>query len=224
MPELPCSTCTARSWAAKTRRLRWTPWRKRPRKLPKDTPDQQLELAYDQWAVAQLAADVGKTALARDFGERALAYRSMWLKIFRDLGEDADRVKARGLYQGTLWQYRWAPVFDLGWLQNEALGRQRFAAELDAFFNGELFNMTNEPDIHAPFLFALTDTPEKMDAMVTRLRDGPYNHWYENQKKYERPIWQHSFSALRPASRREWMTMAERCRPGMSGLHSGSIR
>jgi putative alpha-1,2-mannosidase len=162
--------------------------------LPHATPDERLEQAYDQWAVAELAADRGRTDLARDFRARALRYRPMWLEVFRDLGADADVVKARGLYQGTLWQYRWAPVFDLPWLRQQALGPARFDAELSAFFERGLFNMTNEPDIHAPFLFARTDHPGRADALVARLRDQPIDHWYENQRKYPTPIHQPSFS------------------------------
>lgn len=162
--------------------------------LPQETPDQKLELAYDQWAVAQLAGDAGHADVARDFMTRALGYRSMWLDVFRDLGADADTVKARGLYQGTLWQYRWAPVFDLDWLRRQALGAARFKEELGRFLDGELFNMTNEPDIHAPYLFALTDDPARTDQVVARLRDAPVNHWYENQGKYPQPIRQKSFA------------------------------
>jgi putative alpha-1,2-mannosidase len=162
--------------------------------LPQETPDQKLELAYDQWAVAQLAQDTGHADVARDFMTRALGYRPMWQEVFRDLGADADTVKARGLYQGTLWQYRWAPVFDLDWLRNTALGDARFKDELGRFFDGELFNMTNEPDIHAPWLFALTDDPARMDRLVAQLRDAPINHWYENQRKYTQPIRQKSFA------------------------------
>lgn len=162
--------------------------------LPQATPDELLELAYDQWAVAELAADRGRDDLAKNFRQRALRYRAMWLDVFRDLGADADVVKARGLYQGTLWQYRWAPVFDLPWLRQQALGPVRFDAELSAFFNHNLFNMTNEPDIHAPFLFAITDHPGRTDELVARLRDQPIDHWYENQRKYPRPVHQLSFS------------------------------
>ena len=163
-------------------------------RLPQATPDERLELAYDQWAVAELASDMGRADTARDFRSRALAYRALWLSIFRDLGDDADVVKARGLYQGTLWQYRWAPVFDLDWLREQALGPARFDAELSAFFDRGLFNMTNEPDIHAPFLFALTADSSRMDAIVARWRDRAADHWYENQRKYDRPIHQLSFS------------------------------
>jgi putative alpha-1,2-mannosidase len=161
---------------------------------PQALPGDRLELAYDQWAVAELASDTGRADLARDFRGRALAYRPMWLSVFRDLGADSDVINARGLYQGTLWQYRWAPVFDLAWLQGEALGPARFADELSEFFDRELFNMTNEPDIQAPFLFALTDTPGRTDVEVARLRDQPINQWYDNERKYAKPIMQKSFS------------------------------
>ncbi len=163
-------------------------------RLPQATPDERLELAYDQWAVAELATDRGREDLAKDFRERALGYRAMWLEVFRDLGADADIVKARGLYQGTLWQYRWAPVFDLPWLRQKALGPARFDSELSAFFDRNLFNMTNEPDIHAPYLFAMTDQPRRMDGIVSRLRDQPIDHWYENSRKYPKPINQPGFS------------------------------
>jgi putative alpha-1,2-mannosidase len=162
--------------------------------LPQETPDQKLELAYDQWAVAQLAADTGHADVARDFMARALGYRPMWQAVFGALGADADTVKARGLYQGTLWQYRWAPVFDLGWMQEEALGRERFVAELGQFFDRSLFNMTNEPDIHVPWLFALAGQPQRTDRLVARLRDAPIEHWYENQGKYAKPFVQKSFA------------------------------
>jgi putative alpha-1,2-mannosidase len=162
--------------------------------LPQDTPDQKLELAYDQWAVAQLAADTGHADLARDFTARAFGYRAMWQAVFGELGPDADTVKARGLYQGTLWQYRWAPVFDLGWMRDEALGRARFTAELGQFFDQSLFNMTNEPDIHVPWLFALAGDPQRTDRLVAELRDRPIAHWYENQGKYAKPFVQKSFA------------------------------
>lgn len=165
-------------------------------RLPRATPDERLELAYDQWAVAELAADRGQPGLAQTFEARWRDYRSLWRDVFRDLGADADIIKARGLYQGTLWQYRWAPVFDLDWIRDEALTRQRFADELRQFFDRGLFNMTNEPDIHVPFLFAQAGDPSRTDQLVARLRDEPIEHWYENQRKYDEPFHQPSFSQL----------------------------
>jgi putative alpha-1,2-mannosidase len=56
--------------------------------------------------------------------------------------------------------------------------------------------MTNEPDIHVPFLFALAGDPARTDRLVARLRDEPVDHWYENQAKYDRPVHQPSFSRI----------------------------
>lgn len=104
----------------------------------------------------------------------------MWETVFREVSEDFDLVKARGLYQGTLWQYHWEPVFDLDWLVEEGLGRDRFVAELIRFFDQDLFNMTNQPDIQAPFLFAAVGEPEPTRVQVDRILHRPMDHWYTN--------------------------------------------
>lgn len=146
--------------------------------LARKTPDEQIEAAYDDWATAELAADLGETEIARRFREKALSYRPMWQAVFRDLGEDADVVHARGLYQGTLAQYRWAPVFDLPWLA-QTLG-PRFRPELQHFFAANLFNMTNQPDIHVPWLAAWAGDKAATLAIVRRYIGEPVGHRYTN--------------------------------------------
>ena len=146
--------------------------------LARNTPDEQIEAAYDDWATAELAADLGKTDLARSFHDKALSYRPMWLDTFRDLGSDADVVKARGLYQGTLAQYRWAPVFDLPWLA-KAMG-SRLIPELDRFFGENLFNITNQPDLHVPYLLAWTGQREASLTIIRRYLSRPVAHRYTN--------------------------------------------
>ena len=164
--------------------------------LQRDTPDQQIEAAYDDWAIAELARDLGDTALANRFHARALSYRPMWRKVFENLGPDADVVKARGLYQGTLWQYRWAPVFDLDWMV-ATLGRDRFLGELDTFFARDLYNMTNQPDIQAPWLYAALGRPETSARIVHRYLTQAVNHPYANEGKRPQPWHGRSF-ALAP--------------------------
>ncbi|WDF75183.1 glycoside hydrolase domain-containing protein [Novosphingobium sp. KACC 22771] len=164
--------------------------------LARATPDEQIEAAYDDWATAQLAQDLGDGAMAERFGEKALAYRAMWTDVFQNLGPDADVVKARGLYQGTLWQYRWAPVFDLPWVAQQ-LGASRFDDELTRFFDDDLYNMTNQPDIQTPFLFAWRGHREKSDRLIHRLLDQEVNHPYTNAAKRPTPWRGHSF-ALSP--------------------------
>jgi len=146
--------------------------------LARRTPDEQIEAAYDDWAISELASDLGETAIAERFRSKALSYRPMWLATFRDLGEDADIVHARGLYQGTLAQYRWAPVFDLPWLA-ETLG-PRFRPELERFFADNLFNMTNQPDLHVPYLLAWAGARAATDRIVRRYVEGSVAHRYTN--------------------------------------------
>lgn len=160
--------------------------------LARKTPDEQIEAAYDDWAVAELASDLGETAIATRFRAKALAYRPMWLDTFRDLGTDADVVHARGLYQGTLAQYRWAPVFDLPWLA-ATLG-SRFRPELDRFFADNLFNMTNQPDIHVPYLFAWAGDRAATDRLVRRYLDQAVAHRYTNAGVRPVPWVGHSFA------------------------------
>lgn len=165
--------------------------------LPQKAPDQQIETAYDIWAAAELASDLGEAELAARLHRRALQYRTMWRSVFENVSPDFDVVKARGLYQGTLWQYRWAPVFDLPWLIDKGLGQDRFNRELDQFFDQGLFNMTNQPDIQAPFLFAMTGRPGRTAALVGEILDRPIDHWYTNAGKRPAPWHGRSF-ALAP--------------------------
>lgn len=163
--------------------------------LARKTPDEQIEAAYDDWAIAELASDLGEAATAEAFRAKALSYRPMWLATFRDLGEDADIVKARGLYQGTLAQYRWAPVFDLPWLA-QTLG-PRFRPELDRFFADNLFNMTNQPDIHTPYLFAWAGDKAATERVVRRYITQSVPHRYVNSGVRPQPWVGRSF-ALSP--------------------------
>lgn len=165
--------------------------------LPRKTPDEQIETAYDTWAAAELARDLGQIESADQLRGEALSYRSMWRRVFGQVSDDFDVVKARGLYQGTLWQYRWAPVFDLDWLVNEGLGRERFSAELTRFFSEGLFNMTNQPDIHAPFLYAATGEAERTSSLVDQILNRPMDHWYTNGGKRAAP-WRGRAFALAP--------------------------
>ncbi len=164
--------------------------------LKRGTPDEQIEAAYDDWATAELARDLGRTDLAARFTAKALSYRPMWRSVFQSPGADGDVVKARGLYQGTLWQYRWAPVFDLDWI-TQTVGRARLLGELQTFFGQGLFNMTNEPDIHVPWMFAALGEPRPTADLVRTILTRPIAHPYTNSGKLAVPFVGRSF-ALAP--------------------------
>lgn len=163
--------------------------------LARGTPDEQIEASYDDWAIAELASDLGQTDLAQHHRQKALAYRDMWLATFNQLGADADIVKARGLYQGTLAQYRWAPVFDLPWIK--ATMGARFETELSAFFAQNLFNMTNQPDMQVPYILAWAGDKAATDAIVSKYLTQPVAHRYANSGVRPEPWIGRSF-ALSP--------------------------
>ncbi len=163
--------------------------------LARATPDEQIETAYDDWAIAELASDLGQSDLSRHHRQLSLAYRAMWLATFNQLGPDADVVKARGLYQGTLAQYRWAPVFDLPWIKT-TMG-DRFDTELSAFFAENLFNMTNQPDMQVPYILAWAGNRQATGAIVARYLTQPVAHRYTNAGVRPQPWIGRSF-ALAP--------------------------
>lgn len=160
--------------------------------LARGTPDEQIEAAYDDWAVAELAEDLKQPQIAERHRELAISYRPMWLATFKDLGPDQDIVKARGLYQGTLAQYRWAAVFDLPWIKT-AMGEQ-FRPELKRFFAENLFNMTNQPDIHVPYLLALDGDQRASNAIVRRYLTEEVAHRYTNSAVRAEPFVGRSFN------------------------------
>ena len=164
--------------------------------LKRGTPDEQIEAAYDDWATAELARDLGRTDLAKKFTAKAQSYRPMWRSVFQTPGADGDVVKARGLYQGTLWQYRWAPIFDLPWM-TQTVGRDRLLGELHHFFDAGLFNMTNEPDIQVPWMFAALGQPHATADLVRTILTKPIAHPYTNSGKLPVPFVGRSF-ALSP--------------------------
>lgn len=130
-------------------------------------PDKALESCYDAWALSKILDTLGRKEEALLFRNKALAYKTHWEKDFKDITKpDADRMQARGLYQGTIWQYRWFVPFDVKGLMELTGGETTFIRQLDTFFERDLYNHANEPDIQVPFLYNATTQPWKSQALV----------------------------------------------------------
>ena len=158
------------------------------------SPDQKLESAYDWWAAARIASRLGRSEEAQTYAAQAAAWRAVWDETFAEPGEDGDVMHGAGLYEGTVWQYRWAPVFALPELIAADGGESAFRANLDRFFDGELFNLGNEPDLHAPFLYAHTATPWKLQEVIGTILHGEMRHWYGTHEKWTTPEERPAFS------------------------------
>lgn len=121
------------------------------------SPDKALETSYDHWALSQIFTILKNKKQAEFYKNNALEYKKYWTKDFKDLSKyDVDRMQARGLYQGTIWQYRWFVPYDFKGLIALDGGEEAYLAHLDEFFAKDLYNHANEPDLQVPLMYNVT--------------------------------------------------------------------
>lgn len=162
--------------------------------LPFKSPDNVLESSFDLWALSEIAGDLGYVEDQRFYLKKAFEYRKLWEEKFLFMDEHADIMHGDGLYEGTLWQYRWFVPFDIAGIQELMGGKQVFEDQLDYFFENELFNIGNQPDIQVPYLYAYTNSPWKTQRLVHQLLTQPTNNWYGTHKKWKTPEYRKVFS------------------------------
>ena len=155
--------------------------------LSTDSPDKILEACYDWWALSEIAVEKGDTELQKEFHEKAMSYRKIWDEKFKVMGDNADVMHGDGLYEGTLWQYRWFVPYDYKWIENEMGGPKEAVAQLDYFFNHNLFNVGNQPDIHVPFLYYEFGEPWKSQKLVREILLEPTVNHYGTHEKWKEP-------------------------------------
>lgn len=148
-------------------------------------PDKALESSYDAWALAEILGILKDKKQSAFYRHKALEYKTYWRKDFADLTRpDVDRLPARGLYQGTIWQYRWNVPFDVRGLQALAGGEEAFRRQLDEFFAGDYYNHANETDLGAPVLYNATREPWKAQQLVHRLAaDTVVQHYFNDNSR-----------------------------------------
>jgi len=156
-------------------------------RLSLKSPDQCLEAAGDFWALGQLAGELGMTDDSQKWTARGEEiFDSIWPREFQKIDESFLKMRGNGLYQGTRWQYRWgAPMFLDRMIS--MVGKKELGQELVTFFEKELYNQGNEPDIHVPFLFARLGMPEKTGLTVRPLATEVVTHRYGGNDAYPTP-------------------------------------
>ena len=157
------------------------------KRLSLKSPDQCLEAAGDFWALGQLAGELEMPEDASKWTARGEEiFDSIWPREFQKIDDTFIKMRGNGLYQGTRWQYRWgAPMF-LDRMIN-MVGKKELGQELVTFFEKELYNQGNEPDIHVPFLFARLGMPEKTGLTVRPLAPEVVTHRYGGNDAYPTP-------------------------------------
>ena len=154
---------------------------------PWSTPDKKLETAYDYWAMSRIATLLNKKEDAKRFLSMAAKYKEIWREKFMVMDDKSDIMHGDGLYEGTLWQYRWFVPFDIKGVMDMLGGRQVFTMQLQQFFDENLYNHGNEPDIHVPFLFNLTDRPYESQRIVNQILTKPTRQNYGTHVKWKVP-------------------------------------
>lgn len=144
-------------------------------------PDKALESSYDTWALSQLFAGIGNKEKSEKYRLKALEYKNYWNKDFKDLTKpDVDRIPARNLYQGTVWQYRWFVPFDIKGLIDLTGGNDAYTQQLDEFFKNDYYNHANEPDLQVPLMYNMTSEPWKSQALIHRYAVDTVIQYYFN--------------------------------------------
>ncbi len=185
-------------------------------KLEWNSPDKILESSYDCWALAEIAKMKKDFASEKVFREKSASYKDIWVEKFKTMDENSDIMHGDGLYEGTLWQYRWAVPYDLKGIFELAGSSNKLVDELDYFFENDLFNMGNQPDIHTPFLFNQLGAPYKTQAIVDKLLNHVTDNYYGTHEKWETPASRVIFQSKPHGFIPKWTMTPALCRHGMS--------
>lgn len=139
-------------------------------RLEYNIPDKALESSYDSWALSEILKITKDSLLSVKYLNKALGYKRYWEKDFADLSlKDIDKMPARGMYQGTVWQYRWFVPFDVSGLKKLTGGEVSFLKQLDQFFAEDNYNHANQPDLQVPGLYNASSQPWKSQKLFRNI-------------------------------------------------------
>lgn len=165
-----------------------------------------LEMAYDDWCVAQLAKKLGKEEDYQRFIKRSQFYRNLFnekTKFFQSKDEhgkwiepfDPFKYGANGgnpFTEGNAWQYYWYVPQDVADLIKLTGGDKAFSDKLDQFFTlehhgeGEInsnasgfigqYAHGNEPSHHVAYLYNYVGQPWKTQYYVSKIMNEMYDN------------------------------------------------
>ena len=126
-------------------------------------------------ALGNLAHDLGKPDDARYLWGRALQYRQMYNPVSGYLQSRTEtgvwNQNFDDYTEGNRDIYLWLVPHDVQGLVDLMSGPSSFDRRLDEFFEKNLYDPTNEPDIQAPFLYDYINRPWKTQRIVAQTAD-----------------------------------------------------
>ena len=163
-----------------------------------------LEYAYDDWAIAQAAKKLGKTAVYDEFIKRSDNWKNVYdasIGFTRPKMSDGKfaekfdplKTEGQGFIEGNSWNYSLYVPHDPEKMIEMMGGKQKFAAHLDELFTmhlpDEFFAETeditregiiggyihgNEPSHHVAYLYNWADAPQKTQERVRMILKNQY--------------------------------------------------
>ncbi|MFL6375397.1 MAG: GH92 family glycosyl hydrolase [Pyrinomonadaceae bacterium] len=155
-----------------------------------------LEYAYDDWAIAQAAKKLGRTAVYNEYIKRSQNWRNLWdpsvgfMRPKDSYGKwmpnfDPQKTEGQGFIEGNAWNYSLFVPHDPEALATAMGGKAKLEKYLDELFTMQLpdsfFATTeditrdgiiggyihgNEPAHHVAYLYDWTDSPWKTQVRV----------------------------------------------------------
>jgi predicted alpha-1,2-mannosidase len=181
----------------------WEKYGYMPENIQTQSVSITLEMAYDDWCVAQLAQKLGETEDYERFTTRSQYYRNLynpqthffqskddkgrWIEPFDPLKYGANG--GNPFTEGNAWQYYWYVPHDIPGLIALTGGEKAFAAKLDTFFTNEYrselndnasgfigqYAHGNEPSHHVAYLYNYAGQPAKTQQYVSKILNELYN-------------------------------------------------
>jgi len=174
-----------------------------PENLQTQSVSITLEIAYNDWCVAQMAKAMGKTEDYEFFSKRAKNYNNLFdtnIGFFRAKDNKGEWIEpfsplkygGNGGYpftEGNAWQYLWYVPHDVYSFIDLMGGKQAFANKLDEFFtlkalpedvNGNASGFIgqyahgNEPSHHIVYLYDFVNQPWKTQQYAAQVMNEQY--------------------------------------------------
>ncbi len=183
----------------------WEKYKYMPETIQTQSVSISLEIAYDDWCVAQLAKKLGRTEDYNRFMERSQYFRNLYDKesgFFRGRDDKGNWLTPFSPLQyggnggnpyteGNAWQYFWYVPQDVKGLIDLVGGKKPFVTKLDSFFtiintHGEVNNNAsgfigqyahgNEPSHHVTYLYNDAGEPWKTQFYVSKILNELYTN------------------------------------------------
>ncbi len=183
----------------------WEQYHYMPENLQTQSVSITLEMAYDDWCVAQLAKKLGKIADYNRFIARSQYFKNLydgqsgffrakddkgkWIEPFNPLQYGSNG--GHPFTEGNAWQYFWYVPQDIKGLMKLSGGDEKFVEKLDAFFSlkdlpGEVngnasgfigqYAHGNEPSHHVTYLYNYAGQPWKTQYYTAKVINELYTN------------------------------------------------